>query len=264
MHGSPGTPAWHSLLLTQAMRNGALQTVSKVVSITNNLSTTVEASIRAGSSDRYTVHPQQVKLKPGQSSDVEVRLKVVRFAQTEKAVTQGQRDSFHIKAPFFDQKFSAIFFLSPQHLPATQGQQKPRAAVKTSDADTAAPQAQHKQPAPATAPQQHGNDARTIPATPERAPKAQHVAEHTEQKLFSFRLPDSPEPLPQRISNTKQIVCAVALHCIALHCLVHMVVHCDQHSAHNHEKLSHLDRCKAKDLHLFDAAMTLESQALLT
>jgi hypothetical protein len=95
-----------------ARRLGAMQVYTKVVSISNKVTSTVEASIRPGSSDRYSVHPASLKLKPGQSADVELRLKVVRFAQVDKAVQFGHRDTFHIKTPYSDQKFQATFFLS--------------------------------------------------------------------------------------------------------------------------------------------------------
>lgn len=74
-----------------------MQAIAQVVCITNNLSTTIEATLRPGSSERYTLHPQQIRLRPGQSAEVEVRLKVLRFAHREKAIEQGQRDIIHIK-----------------------------------------------------------------------------------------------------------------------------------------------------------------------
>lgn len=86
---------------------------ASVINITNNLSTTVEASVRAGSSDRWSVHPFKLRLKPKQSCEVELKLKVLRFAQIDKAVLQGQRDTFHIKTQLSDQQFYATFFLDP-------------------------------------------------------------------------------------------------------------------------------------------------------
>jgi hypothetical protein len=84
-----------------------------VLTVTNHLSTTVEASIRAGSSDRWTVCPFKLRLKPKQSCEVELKLKVVKFAQIDKAVVQGQRDVFHVKTQLSDQQFHATFFLEP-------------------------------------------------------------------------------------------------------------------------------------------------------
>ena len=91
----------------------ALQVQVKVLTVTNNLSTTVEASIRAGSSDRWSLHPFKLRLKPKQSCEVELKLKVVKFAQIDKAVVQGQRDTFHIKTQLSDQQFYATFFFDP-------------------------------------------------------------------------------------------------------------------------------------------------------
>ena len=74
-----------------------LQAYCQTVTITNPSKATVEATLRAGSSDRYTVSPGKIVLKPLQSIDVDVRLRVLKFAQKQKAVHQGQRDIFHIK-----------------------------------------------------------------------------------------------------------------------------------------------------------------------
>lgn len=73
----------------------------------------MEASIRPGSSDRWSLHPFKLRLKPKQSCEVELKLKVVRFAQIDKAVVQGQRDTFHIKTQLSDQQFYATFFFDP-------------------------------------------------------------------------------------------------------------------------------------------------------
>ena len=58
----------------------------------------MEAQLRAGSSERYSLSPSSITVKPGQSVAVDVRLRVLRFASKQKAVEQGQRDIFHIKA----------------------------------------------------------------------------------------------------------------------------------------------------------------------
>lgn len=94
-----------------------VQVYSQLISITNRSNLSVEASIRPSSSDRYSVHPKQLKLKGGQTAEVEIRLKLTRFAQTEKAVHHGHRDAIHIKTPHFaDQQFYVFFFLDPSHL----------------------------------------------------------------------------------------------------------------------------------------------------
>lgn len=103
--------------LHQSQCGTVVQAYSQLVAITNRCSTSIEASIRPSSSDRYSVHPKQLKLKGGQTCDVELRLKVTRFAQIEKAVQQGQRDAIHIKTPHFaDQQFYVYFFLDPSQL----------------------------------------------------------------------------------------------------------------------------------------------------
>lgn len=103
-----------------------MQVYSKLLAITNRSNTLIEAVIRPSSSDRYSVHPKQLKLKGGQTCDVELRLKVTRFAQTEKAVHQGQRDAIHIKTLHFaDQQFYVYFFLDPSQLTNT-GKGPPR------------------------------------------------------------------------------------------------------------------------------------------
>ena len=78
-------------------RSMYLQTYTQTVTISNNLGATVDASIRCGSSDRYTVVPTSFSLKPGHSCNVEVCLRVLKYAQKRKAAEQGQRDIFHIK-----------------------------------------------------------------------------------------------------------------------------------------------------------------------
>jgi hypothetical protein len=88
------------------------QTYIQHVVITNSLKATVEATIRPGSSDRYSVCPNEIQLKAGESISVEVKLRVTRFAHKQRAF-EGQRDVFHIKTAYCDQKFSSTFYLSP-------------------------------------------------------------------------------------------------------------------------------------------------------
>jgi len=77
------------------------------VSIRNNLNATVDISLRPGSVDRYTVVPEQVQIKPGELSNIEIKLKIIRYAHIKKATTQGQRDIFHIKVLRVNWCFSA-------------------------------------------------------------------------------------------------------------------------------------------------------------
>ncbi len=74
-----------------------VQAYCQTITIANPSRATVEATLRAGSSDRYTICPAKLVLKPQQSIDVDVRLRILKFAQKQKAVQQGQRDIFHIK-----------------------------------------------------------------------------------------------------------------------------------------------------------------------
>ena len=67
------------------------------MTLTNNLRATVEATIRAGSPDRYTLSPASLALRPGQSTAVEVVLRVLKYAARRKAAQAGQRDIFHIR-----------------------------------------------------------------------------------------------------------------------------------------------------------------------
>ncbi|KAK9806533.1 hypothetical protein WJX73_008172 [Symbiochloris irregularis] len=96
------------------------QTYTRRTTLTNNLAASVEVTIRAGSAERYTVRPSSLRLGPGQSSAVEVQLRVLKFAQKQKATTQGHKDIFHIKASFFDQKFYATFQLAPEQPASTE------------------------------------------------------------------------------------------------------------------------------------------------
>lgn len=67
------------------------------MTITNTLGASVEATIRPGSPERYVVSPSNIWLKPGESVDIEICLKLLKYAHVKKAVSQGQRDIFHIK-----------------------------------------------------------------------------------------------------------------------------------------------------------------------
>lgn len=73
------------------------QAYCQTLTVNNPSRASVEATLRAGSSDRYTLSPSTLVLKPQQSIDVDVRLRVLKYAQKQKAVQLGQRDIFHIK-----------------------------------------------------------------------------------------------------------------------------------------------------------------------
>lgn len=76
---------------------GVRQTYTQTVKLTNHLRATVEANIRAGSPERYTLLPASLTLRPGQSATVDVVLRVLKFAARKKATQSGQRDIFHIR-----------------------------------------------------------------------------------------------------------------------------------------------------------------------
>ena len=74
-----------------------MQAYVQKLALTNTLQATVDASIRAGSPERYTVEPASFKLGPGQALTIEIRLRVIKFAQRHRATHQGQKDIFHVK-----------------------------------------------------------------------------------------------------------------------------------------------------------------------
>lgn len=74
-----------------------MQAYCQVVTIENRLNATIEATLRAGSPERWTLSPSSILLRPRQRVDVRVHLRVLRFAQRRKAELHGQRDVFHIK-----------------------------------------------------------------------------------------------------------------------------------------------------------------------
>jgi hypothetical protein len=85
--------------LTKQRERGTLRTQVYTASLvlTNNLKGSVEASVRPSASDRLTVVPASFRLGPGESTELSVKLRVLRFGNKAKAVDQGQRDVLHIK-----------------------------------------------------------------------------------------------------------------------------------------------------------------------
>lgn len=82
---------------TNTRRCSDLQGYIRKVTVQNNLAVAVEASIKPGSPERYSVQPSSFRLAAGSSTSISVHLKVVKFAQKQKAAAQGQRDIFHVK-----------------------------------------------------------------------------------------------------------------------------------------------------------------------
>ena len=94
---NPGSIMHSNRAESEASRVAGTQAYTQTVTLTNNLRATVEATIRAGSSERYTLSPASVALRPGQSAEVEVVLRVLKYAARRKAAQAGQRDIFHIR-----------------------------------------------------------------------------------------------------------------------------------------------------------------------
>ena len=65
--------------------------------MTNTLKGAVEATVKPGASDRYKVTPSIIKLKANETVAIEITLRVLKFANRQKAIDQGHRDIFHVK-----------------------------------------------------------------------------------------------------------------------------------------------------------------------
>ncbi|GLC48074.1 hypothetical protein PLESTB_000056300 [Pleodorina starrii] len=152
------------------------QAYSQTVRITNTLRGPVELTVKPGSSERYTVVPSSLRLRGGEAASVEVRLRVLRFVQRQKAVEQGHRDIFHIKGIHFDQKFHATFWLTPEL-------EQPQAPKAKPGPSTALVPAQARSWMQETGPSPNMSP----PASPTRPRKASG-------KSVSFAEPGSPRP----------------------------------------------------------------------
>lgn len=74
------------------------QVHSQAVRITNTTKASVEAEVKASSSDRYSITPSSFRIKPGETTEVTVGLRLdPKFAQRRKAIETGQRDALFIK-----------------------------------------------------------------------------------------------------------------------------------------------------------------------
>lgn len=74
-----------------------MQTYTQTLRICNRLKASFELVIKPGSPDRYTITPSTLRLKGQEEGLIEIKLKVTRFAQKQKAIQQGHKDVFHIK-----------------------------------------------------------------------------------------------------------------------------------------------------------------------
>jgi len=86
-----------AVTLTDSRPTIPAQSYTQTLRISNRLGARVEASVRPGAAERYTVTPERVVLKAGETAEVKVTLKVLRFGASKKAQERGQRDFFHIK-----------------------------------------------------------------------------------------------------------------------------------------------------------------------
>ena len=75
-----------------------MQVYTQTLRVLNTLkSGSAELTIKPGSSERYTVTPSSLRIRAGETAAVEVKLRVLKFAQRQKAVEQGHRDVLHFK-----------------------------------------------------------------------------------------------------------------------------------------------------------------------
>lgn len=115
----PAEPCIYNVRLHQAYRT--------TVTLRNDTRNALELTVRAGSPERWAVAPSTVFLEAGRTMRVDLRLKLAREIRPRKtagaAVREGddegvgavrQRDVFHVKGEFFEQKFYASFVMATQ------------------------------------------------------------------------------------------------------------------------------------------------------
>lgn len=74
------------------------QVQSRCVRVTNATKASVEADVKASSSDRYSISPSSFRLRPGEAAELSISLRLdPKFAQRRKAIESGQRDAILIK-----------------------------------------------------------------------------------------------------------------------------------------------------------------------
>lgn len=113
----PAEPCIYNVRLHQAYRT--------TVTLRNDTRNALELTVRAGSPERWAVAPSTVFLEAGRTMRVDLRLKLAREIRPKKtagaAVREGddegggavrQRDVFHVKGEFFEQKFHASFVMA--------------------------------------------------------------------------------------------------------------------------------------------------------
>ena len=80
------------------------------VELYNPYDAPVDLVIKPSAGQRYQVRPERVHIDAESSTTVVVRLKVMHFPNKKKAKA-GQRDYFHMKSRYFEQKFFTTFYL---------------------------------------------------------------------------------------------------------------------------------------------------------
>ena len=122
----PAEPCIYNVRLHQAYRT--------TVTLRNDTRNALELTVRAGSPERWAVAPSTVFLEAGRTMRVDLRLKLARELRPKKtagaAVVAGddehgkgvrQRDVFHVKGEFFEQKFHASFVMAtPEEVAAAE------------------------------------------------------------------------------------------------------------------------------------------------
>ena len=138
----PEEPVIHDVRLQQAYRT--------TVTLRNHSRNALELTVRAGSPERWAVAPATVFLEAGRTMRVDLRLKLTRElrprrlaggagatnAEAESRGAHRQRDVFHVKSPFFEQRFHASFVTA-----ATDDAPGSGAAAHKSPAESAEPPA---------------------------------------------------------------------------------------------------------------------------
>jgi hypothetical protein len=113
----PAEPVIYNVRLHQAYRT--------TVTLKNQSRNALELAIRAGSPERWAVAPATVFLEAGRTMRVDLRLKLARELRPKRPAGGAgsipgdgadggglrQRDVFHVKTEYFEQRFHASFVM---------------------------------------------------------------------------------------------------------------------------------------------------------
>jgi hypothetical protein len=90
------------------------------VRVTNSTRASVEGDVKASSSDRYSITPSSFRLRPGESAELTVSLRLdPKFAQRRKAIDSGQRDAILIKVSRIPRSWKGTVNLCNTQWPAS-------------------------------------------------------------------------------------------------------------------------------------------------